>query len=441
MSGIVAIVGRPNVGKSTLFNRLIGERRAIVEDVPGITRDRLYGNVEWTGHHFTLIDTGGIEVDGDSDMSMQIRKQAEIAIAEADVIVFMADARDGLVRDDQEIADQLRRFQKPIILVVNKIDNIKQREAIYDFFSIGIGDPLELSALNGLNTGDLLDLIVDHLPQEETPEEDDDLLRISVIGKPNVGKSSLVNALLGEERVIVSDIPGTTRDAIDSYFEKEGKRYLLVDTAGMRRKSKIYVNVERFSVIRALRSVERCDVALMLLDASEEISEQDKRIVGYAHEQGKALILIFNKWDLVEKETNTLQKMIDDLRNELIFCQYAPVLSLSALTGQRVERVWEIIDNVAEQHAIRIATAGLNDWLQETMQLNPPPSDHGKITRIYFVNQVAVKPPTFVFFCNNAEQVHFSYRRFLENQLRATYGFEGTPLRLIFRDRERSSRS
>lgn len=441
MSGIVAIVGRPNVGKSTLFNRLIGERRAIVEDVPGITRDRLYGEVEWIGRKFTLIDTGGIEVEGTTDIALQIRKQAEIAIAEADLILFMGDARDGAVRDDIEIANELRKSKKPILLVVNKIDNLQQRQLMFDFFQLGIGDPLELSALNGFNTGDVLDAIVDLLPPEEGEEEDEELLRIAVIGRPNVGKSSLVNALLGEQRVIVSDVPGTTRDAIDSYFEHEGQKYLLVDTAGMRRKSKIYVNVERFSVIRALRAVERSDVVLMLIDAQDGVTEQDKRIAGYAHEQGRAMVIVINKWDLIEKDTHTSDKMIRELRNELIFCQYAPVVTISAKTGQRVHRLLDMVNAVAEQHAMRVATGGLNDWLQEAMRMTPPPSEHGRPLRIYYVNQVATRPPTFVFFCNDPERVHFSYRRYLENQIRDTYGFDGTPIRLIFRQRQRSSGS
>ena len=437
MSGIVAIVGRPNVGKSTLFNRLIGERRAIVEDVPGVTRDRLYGEVEWLGRTFTLIDTGGIEVENDSDISLQTRKQAEIAIAEADVIVLMGDAREGAVRDDIEIAHALRQANKPVLLVVNKIDNIQQRIMAMEFYELAIGDPLELSALNGLNTGDLLDAIVDLLPMPEEQEEDDDSLRISVIGRPNVGKSSLVNALLGEQRVIVSDVPGTTRDAIDSPFEHEGRKYILVDTAGMRRKSKIYVNVERFSVLRALRAIERSDVVLMLIDGVDGVTEQDKRIAGYAVEQGRAIVLVINKWDLVEKDTNTADKMIRELRNELIFCRYAPVLTISAKTGQRVHRLLEMVDAAAEQHALRIATGGLNDWLQETMRMLPPPSDHGRPLRLYYVNQVATKPPTFVFFCNDPDRVHFSYQRHLENQLRESYGFVGTPIRLIFRARQR----
>ena len=437
MSAVVAIVGRPNVGKSTLFNRMIGERLAIVEDDPGITRDRLYGQVVWNDRAFTLIDTGGIEVEGSSDLSVQIRKQAEIAIAEADLIIFIVDSRDGLVRDDGDIAESLRRYDKPVILVVNKVDNQKQKQRIYEFYGLSIGEPLEISALNGINVGDLLDAVVNLLPYEEEPEEEDDLLKIAVIGRPNVGKSSLINAILGEQRVIVSDQPGTTRDAIDSYFEKDGRKYLLVDTAGMRRKSKIYANVERFSVIRALRAVDRCDVALMMLDAQDGVTDQDKRIAGYAHEQGKAMIIVLNKWDLIAKETQTADTMTKQLRQELIFCQYAQVVTISAKTGQRVARLLEMVNNVAEQHAMRIATSSLNDWLQEALRMTPPPSDHGRPCRIYYVNQVAVKPPTFVFFCNNPDMVHFSYRRYLDNQIRAAYGFSGTPLRLIFRPRGR----
>ena len=435
MSGIVAIVGRPNVGKSTLFNRLIGERKAIVEELPGVTRDRLYGQVEWSGRTFTLIDTGGIEIEGSSDISVLIRVQVDIAIDEADLILFLVDSRDGLVRDDAEIAELLRRTEKPILLIVNKVDNNQQRERIYEFYSLGIGEPQELSALNGLNTGDLLDSILELIPPDNSEADDEDLLKISVIGRPNVGKSSLVNALLGDQRMIVSDQPGTTRDAIDSYFEHDGQKYLLVDTAGMRRKSRVYSNVERYAVIRALRSVDRCDIALVLIDAQDGVTDQDKRIAGYAHEQGKGMIIVVNKWDLLTKDTHTADRFTKELRNELIFCQYAPVITISAKTGQRLPRLLELTKAVAEQQTQRIATAGLNDWLQEALRMTPPPSDQGHPSRIYYVNQVSVKPPTFVFFCNNPAQIHFSYQRYLDNQIRNAYGFTGTPLRLIFRQR------
>jgi len=437
LEAIVAIVGRPNVGKSTLFNRLVGQRVAIVEDIPGITRDRLYGEAEWTGYRFNLIDTGGIEVEGSNDISVQIRKQAEIAIAEADTIVFMTDGKQGLQGDDKEIAEYLRRSKKPVILVVNKIDNQSMVDAIYDFYELSLGDPIEISADSGLNIGDLLDKIVATLPRLEEKEEEDDIIRISFIGRPNVGKSSLINAILGEQRVIVSDVPGTTRDAIDTPFERDGKKYILIDTAGMRRKSKIYENVEHYSVLRALRAVERSDVVMMVIDATAGVTEQDKRIAGYAHEQGRAMIIVMNKWDLVDKDTNTAEQETKKIRNELIFCTYAPVIFVSALTGQRMSRLLEMVDYVADQHSLRLQTSSINDLLQEAMRLTPPPSMGNRRLKIFYVNQVATKPPLFVFFVNDPELAHFSYVRYLENKIRSTYGFEGTPIRLSFRQRER----
>jgi len=437
MEAIVAIVGRPNVGKSTLFNRLVGQRVAIVEDIPGITRDRLYGEAEWTGYRFNLIDTGGIEVEGSNDISVQIRKQAEIAIAEADTILFMTDGKQGLQGDDKEIAEYLRRSKKPVILVVNKIDNQGMVDAIYDFYELALGDPIEISAVNGLNIGDLLDQIVATLPRLEEKEEEDDIIRISFIGRPNVGKSSLINSILGEQRVIVSNVPGTTRDAIDTPFERDGKKYILIDTAGMRRKSKIYENVEHYSVLRALRAVERSDVVMMVIDATAGVTEQDKRIAGYAHEQGRAMIIVMNKWDLVDKDTNTADQETKKIRNELIFCTYAPVIFVSALTGQRMSRLLEMVDYVADQHSLRLQTSSLNDLLQEAMRLAPPPSMGNRRLKIFYVNQVATKPPLFVFFVNDPELAHFSYVRYLENKIRSTYGFEGTPIRLSFRQRER----
>ena len=438
MEAIVAIVGRPNVGKSTLFNRLIGQRLAIVEDVPGVTRDRLYGETEWTGHRFTLIDTGGIEIEGNSDISIQTKKQAEIAIAEADLILFMTDGKQGLQADDREIADYLRKSKKPVLLVVNKIDNLAMVQNMYDFYELGLGDPLEISAVNGLNIGDLLDEIIASIPSDLTEQEEDDSLKISFIGRPNVGKSSLINSILGEDRVIVSNVPGTTRDAIDTLFEWHDKQYTLIDTAGMRKKSKIYENVERFSVLRALRAVDRSDVVMMVLDAVEGVTEQDQRIAGYAHEKGRGIVLVVNKWDLVEKDSKTADQMAKKIKDDLIFVTYAPIVFVSALTGQRISRLLEVVDYVSEQQNLRLQTSSINDLLQEAMRMNPPPNTAGRRLKIYYVSQVAVKPPVFVFFVNNPELAHFSYIRYLENQIRATYGFEGTPIKLTFRARERS---
>ncbi len=438
MEAIVAIVGRPNVGKSTLFNRLIGQRLAIVEDIPGITRDRLYGDTEWTGHHFTLIDTGGIEIEGNTDISVQTRKQAEIAIAEADLILFLTDGKQGLQADDHEIAEYLRKSKKPVLLVVNKIDNVAMVQQIYDFYELGLGDPLEISAVNGLNIGDLLDAIVEAIPSQTMDEVEDDSIKISFIGRPNVGKSSLINSILGEERVIVSNVPGTTRDAIDTLFEWQEQKYTLIDTAGMRRKSKIYENVERFSVLRALRAVDRSDVVMMVLDAVEGVTEQDQRIAGYAHEKGRGMILVVNKWDLVEKDSKTADQMAKKIKDDLIFVSYAPVVFVSALTGQRIPRLLELVNYVSEQQNMRLQTSSINDLLQEAMRMNPPPNVSGRKLKIYYVSQVAVKPPVFVFFANDPELAHFSYIRYLENQIRATYGFEGTPIKLTFRARERN---
>lgn len=438
MEAIVAIVGRPNVGKSTLFNRLIGQRLAIVEDIPGITRDRLYGDTEWTGHPFTLIDTGGIEIEGNTDISVQTRKQAEIAIAEADLILFLTDGKQGLQADDHEIAEYLRKSKKPVLLVVNKIDNVAMVQQIYDFYELGLGDPLEISAVNGLNIGDLLDAIVEAIPSQTMDEVEDDSIKISFIGRPNVGKSSLINSILGEERVIVSNVPGTTRDAIDTLFEWQEQKYTLIDTAGMRRKSKIYENVERFSVLRALRAVDRSDVVMMVLDAVEGVTEQDQRIAGYAHEKGRGMILVVNKWDLVEKDSKTADQMAKKIKDDLIFVSYAPVVFVSALTGQRIPRLLELVNYVSEQQNMRLQTSSINDLLQEAMRMNPPPNVSGRKLKIYYVSQVAVKPPVFVFFANDPELAHFSYIRYLENQIRATYGFEGTPIKLTFRARERN---
>lgn len=431
---IVAIVGRPNVGKSTLFNRIVGERIAIVEDMPGVTRDRLYQDAEWQGREFTLVDTGGLDFAEDV-ITSQIRKQAELAINEADVILFVVDAREGLTAIDEEVGRTLRRADKPVILVANKVEHF-DKIPYYDFYQLGLGEPIPVSAAEGLNTGDMLDELVNKLPAQEDDSYPPDTIRIAVIGRPNVGKSSLVNAILGEERVIVSDIPGTTRDAIDSPFERNGKNYVLVDTAGMRRRKKIDLPAERYSVVRALRAVDRCDVALMIFDATEEIAEQDKRIVGYAHDKGKAIILVYNKWDLIEKDDKTMNKFERKIREELTFLSYAPTLYISALTKQRLAKVIETVDFVAEEASKRVATSDLNNLIREATQHNPPPADKHRRLKILYATQGGVKPPTFILFVNEPEIMHFSYQRYLENKIRDTYGFEGTPIRIFLRKRE-----
>lgn len=433
---IVAIVGRPNVGKSMLFNRIVGSRIAIVEDMPGVTRDRLYQDAEWQGREFTLVDTGGLDFAEDV-ITSQIRKQAELAMREADAIIFVVDARAGLTTTDEEVAKVLRLTDKPVLLAANKVEQFDLAKIpYYDFYRLGLGDPIPISAAEGLNTGDLLDELVKLLPEQEEDPYPPDTIRIAVIGRPNVGKSSLVNAILGEERVIVSNIPGTTRDAIDSPFERNGKSYVIVDTAGMRRRNRIDLPAERYSVVRALRAIDRCDVALMLLDATEGVTEQDKRIVGYAHEKGKAIILVVNKWDLIEKDDKTMNKFEKKIREELSFLSYAPTLYISALTKQRVPKVLEMVDFVAEQASRRIPTADLNNLIREATQATPPPGDKHKKLKIFYATQGGVKPPTFILFVNEPELMHFSYERYLENQLRENYGFEGTPIRIFPRKRE-----
>jgi len=432
---IVAIVGRPNVGKSTLFNRIVGGRKAIVEGVPGVTRDRLYKDAEWNNRWFTLVDTGGLDYQEDGEMISHIRKQADLAIAEADLILFVVDARAGLNGTDEDVAKVLRRCEKPVIVVANKVEHFDKAHELYDFYRLGLGDPIPVSAAEGLNTGDLLDRLVEELPPSEEVETDDDIIKIAVIGRPNVGKSSLVNALLGEERVIVSDIPGTTRDAIDSLIVRGDKTYSIIDTAGIRRRSKIGLSTEKYSVIRALRAVDRCDIVLMLIDAVEQVTDQDKRIAGYAHEKGRGCILVVNKWDLVEKDDKTSNRYVQNLRDGLGFMQYAPVLFTSALTHQRVHRVLELVDYVSEQQNMRIATTGLNQLLRDAILHNATPQDKGRHLKIFYITQVSVKPPTFVLFVNEPELMHFSYLRYLENQLRSAYGFEGTPIRLVMRKR------
>lgn len=432
----MAIVGRPNVGKSTLFNQIGKKRVSIVEDMPGVTRDRIYLDAEWLNHEFTMIDTGGIEIETDDRILNAIRHQAQLAIEEADVILFIVDGKAGLTSSDEEVGGILRTARKPVVLAVNKVDSAKAMNEIYEFYSLGLGEPIPISASNALNLGDLLDKVVESLPKEHVTEEESDTIRVAVIGRPNVGKSSLVNALIGQERVIVSDIPGTTRDAIDTHFSAEGTNFVLIDTAGMRRKSKIDLPVERYSVIRSLRSVDRSDVVLIVIDAVDGVTEQDKKIAGYAHEAGKGIVIIVNKWDLVEKDSKTSLRFTEAIRSELGFMQYAPVLFTSALTRQRVHRVVELIKFAAEQHAMRISTSVLNQVITDATAINPPPSENGRRLKIYFTTQADVKPPTFIFFVNDPEIMHFSYLRFLENKLRESFGFEGTPLKMVVRGRK-----
>ncbi|WP_027356827.1 ribosome biogenesis GTPase Der [Desulfofundulus thermocisternus] len=433
---VVAIVGRPNVGKSTLFNRLVGNRVAIVEDEPGITRDRLYRDAEWAGRVFTLVDTGGLDFAGSGDIPRQVRRQVELAIEEADVILFLVDARAGLTSTDEDTAALLRRTRKPVLLVANKVEDFQRPGQLAEFYRLGLGEPIPVSAAQGMNTGDLLDRLVSVLPPETGEEEEADTIRIAVIGRPNVGKSSLVNAILGEERVIVSEIPGTTRDAIDTWFEREGQRYILVDTAGIRRKSRIEEAVEKYSVIRSFKAVDRCEVALVVLDALEGVTDQDKRIAGYAHEQGKASVLVVNKWDLVNKDSHTYQRFTELIRRELAFMTYAPVVFVSALTRKRISRLLEMVNLVAQQQCLRIGTSDLNRLIRDAVLRNPPPAAKNKRLKIFYATQSGVKPPTFILFVNDPELMHFSYLRYLENQLRAAFGFEGTPIRFILRQRD-----
>lgn len=434
---IVAILGRPNVGKSTLFNRIVGGRVAIVEDTPGVTRDRLYMDAEWSGRHFTLVDTGGLDFKEESDITNHVRSQVELAIREADVVLFVVDSRAGLNPDDLEVASVVRRANKPVILVANKVENFNSPEKIYDFFQLGLGDPIPVSAAEGMNTGDMLDRLVELLPPEQEVAESPDIVKIAVIGRPNVGKSSLVNSLLGEERVIVSNVPGTTRDAIDTTFERDGKSYMLIDTAGIRRRSRVELATERYSVIRSLRAIDRSDVVLVVIDAVEGVTEQDKRIAGYAHEAGKGSVVVVNKWDLVEKDDKTMKRYTDKVREELAFMPYAPLLFTSALTGKRVLKVLELVDFVADKHATRVSTANLNALIKEATQQNPPPVDKTRRLKILYATQSGVKPPRFVLFVNDPDLLHFSYQRYLENQIRAAYGFEGTPIRFSLRRRSK----
>ena len=436
---LVAIVGRPNVGKSTLFNRLIGRRVAIVEDTPGVTRDRIYQDAEWLNYAFTLVDTGGIEPANEDIIATQMRRQAQLAIETADVILFLVDGREGMTSADMDVADLLRRSNKPVVLAVNKVDAQKFEDAMYEFYSLGLGDPFSISAAQGLGLGDLLDEVVRDFPKD-LDESENDRINIAVVGKPNVGKSSLVNALLGEERTIVSDIPGTTRDSIDTQFERNGREYTLVDTAGIRRKRSVEdETIERYSVIRSLSAIRRADVVLIVCDAGEGLSEQDVRIAGYAHEEGKASVLIVNKWDTIEKDTHTMHTFQKALLADLSFMSYVPMLFISAKSGQRVSRVLELVDGAFEQSRRRIPTGQLNDTVSEAVTMNEPPTDKGRTLKIYYATQASVQPPTFIVFVNDADLVHFSYERYLENFFRKTFGFEGTPIRIFFRNKKRDS--
>jgi len=430
---VIAIVGRPNVGKSTIFNRVIGDRLAIVEDKPGVTRDRIYGTGEWNGRAFSIIDTGGIEIDGEDEIMKSVRMQAELAVEEADVIIFMVDAKTGMTHADDEVAQMLFRSRKPVVVAVNKVDNFNRMDDIYEFYGLGFGTPVAISGSHGTGIGDLLDAAVEKLPEQVDEEYDEDVIRVALIGRPNVGKSSLVNALLGEERVIVSDVAGTTRDAIDTPFERDGQRYVLIDTAGMRKRGKVYETTEKYSVMRSLKAIERADVVLILINGEEGIIEQDKHIAGYAHEAGKASVFVVNKWDIVEKDEKTLQAFTQNIRDHFLFMHYAPVVFLSAKTKQRLHKLLPIVNHVSEQHSLRIQTHVLNDVISDAVAINPPPTDKGKRLRINYATQVATKPPTIVIFVNDPEIMHFSYERYLENKIRAAFNFEGTPVRLFTR--------
>lgn len=429
---VVAIVGRPNVGKSTIFNRVAGERLAIVNDIPGVTRDRVYHPAHWLDNDFFLIDTGGIEMTNEP-ISVQIREQAEVGIEEADVIIFIVDGKEGMTGADEEVANLLFRSNKPVVLAVNKIDNPKRKEQIFDFYSLGLGEPYPISGTHGLGLGDLLDEVVKHFPRDEIEEYDESVLRFSLIGRPNVGKSSLVNAILGKDRVIVSDIPGTTRDAIDTPFSQDGKDFVIIDTAGMRRRGKVYETTEKYSVLRARRAIERSDVSILVINGEEGIIEQDKKIAGYAYEAGRGMIILVNKWDAVNKDERTLRDFEKKIRNHFPFLEFAPILFVSAKTRQRLHKLLPLIERVAENHSMRIQTSVLNDCIFDAIAMNPAPSRKGKNLKISYSTQVSVKPPTFVVFVNDPELMHFSYERFLENQLRARFGFQGTPIRIFAR--------
>ena len=436
MKPLIAIVGRPNVGKSMLFNKLVGQRLSIVEDTPGVTRDRLYAEAEWRNRKFDLVDTGGIEPSADSQILAFMRQQAEIAIQNATVILFVCDIKTGLTASDHEVAKMLLKSGKPVVLAINKMDQVGiTNPDIYEFYNLGLGDPIAVSAVHGHGTGDLLDACMEYFPPEDEEEEEDDVIKVAIIGKPNVGKSSLVNRILGEQRVIVSDMAGTTRDAVDSYFENQKGKYLFIDTAGMRKKSKVDDRIEKFSVLRATMAIERADVCLILVDANEGVTEQDTKVAGLAHEAGKACIIVVNKWDAIEKDDKTMDHMRQDIRRDLSYMTYAPIVFISALTGQRVDRLFDLINYVNDQASLRITTGMLNTVLADATARVQPPTDKGRRLKIYYMTQIGIKPPHFVCFCNDAKLFHFSYQRYLENQIRSTFGLEGTPVRLTIRQK------
>lgn len=438
---VVAIVGRPNVGKSTLFNALAGEKISIVKDTPGVTRDRIYADVTWLDKEFTMIDTGGIEPDSKDVILSQMREQAQIAIDTADVILFLTDVRQGLTDADSKVADMLRRSGKPVVLVVNKVDSFeKYMPDVYEFYNLGIGDPVPVSAASRLGIGDLLDLVMEYFPEHEAGEEDDDRPRVAIVGKPNVGKSSIINRLLGENRVIVSDVAGTTRDAIDTVIVHDQKEYVFIDTAGLRRKSRIKEELERYSIIRTVTAVERADVVLMVIDAAEGVTEQDAKIAGIAHERGKGVIIVVNKWDAIEKNDRTMREYESRVRQVISYMPYAEIMYVSAVTGQRLNRLYDMIDMIIANQTMRIATGVLNEIMTEAVAMQQPPSDKGKRLKLYYITQVSVKPPTFVIFVNDKELMHFSYTRYLENKIREAFGFRGTPLRFIIRERKEKER-
>lgn len=432
---VVCIVGRPNVGKSTLFNRIVGRRIAITEDTPGVTRDRIYAEAEWLNKHFTLIDTGGLEPESEDIFHKNIRKQVEIAIDTADVILFVVDGLQGVTPVDRDIANMLRLVDKKVILVCNKIDSKNRMDNVFEFYELGMGNPIPVSAEQGLGIGDLMDEIIKHFPENKDTEYDEDLIRVAVIGKPNVGKSSLINRILGEERVIVTDIPGTTRDAIDTYFTYNDNRYVFIDTAGLRRKRSINEDIERYSVIRTLSAIDRSNICIMVIDGTIGVTEQDTKIAGYAHDNGKAMIIAVNKWDIVEKDHNTYLEMERDIREKMSFVSYAPIVFISAKTGKRIDKLFEVLEAVNNNYNLRISTGVLNDIINEAVLMNQPPSDKGERLKIYYGTQVSVRPPKFLIFVNKKKLVHFSYERYLENQIRQNFGFDGTPIRFEFKEK------